>query len=165
MVTVGRGVGHGVFRRVCQGIEDAALGGGMLPLAARAQGLQGAFQGLKLGDAGRHVIEVGVDQRVGLVAGSVGMIVAVQQRADLVERHVQRPAVADEGQPFDVSLAVEAIVGLAAGGFGQQPLALVVADGDDAAVGAPRQLADLHEQAPIRAWSVVILPIVTIGIA
>jgi hypothetical protein len=79
-------------------------------------------------------------------AGRQG-IAKFQQTADLVERHVQRAAPADETQALGVLVVVDAVVAVGARGLGQELLALVVPDGFDRRVRDLGQFSDFHDAA------------------
>lgn len=127
-------------------LQNRALGA--LLVAALAQVDQLRLQRHQAIDARLHVLDMLVDQGVDAAALAVGSVAQVEQAADFVEGHVQRAAVADEGQALDVGLGVEPVVAIAAGRFGQQFFAFVVADGLDRAVGDPRQFSNLHRDSP-----------------
>ncbi|KAF1854322.1 hypothetical protein Lal_00015088, partial [Lupinus albus] len=105
------------------------------------------LQRTQLGDAHLHMVDMLVDQPVGGSAVRLGAVAQAQQFADLLLGHVQRTAMADEGQALDMRLGVLAVVALAAGRLGQQAFALVVADGFHRAVG---QVCNEHHS---RQWS------------
>ena len=89
-----------------------------------------------------------VDQQVHVAAVGIGCIHKTQQAVDLCQRHVQRPAMADEGQAFQMTLLVVAVAVVASCRLGQQPLLLVVANGFDVHAGGAGQFLDLHGNAP-----------------
>ena len=130
-------------------IQDAALTFGARRLTLAAQRLELQFQLLQLGNARRDVRDVLIQQRVGGRAAVARQVIPeLQQLADLIERHVQRAAVADEGQPLDVRARVQAIVAAGPVRGRQQPLALVEADGFRLALGTPGKLADPQSRLP-----------------
>jgi len=94
--------------------------------AALAQVDQLLLQRLQARDAGVHVLDVFVDQRVDVLALIPRTVAQGQQAADFVQRHIQASAIADEGQALDVLLSVQTVVAFAARGFAEQTLALVV---------------------------------------
>jgi len=97
-------------------------------VAAAAQGNQVALQRLQLLQADAHVAQVLVQRVAGRVVGTCGRAVQCQQGAHLVQRHVHRPAQADEAQLVDVGIAVQAVAAFAARAGRKQGLFLVVAD-------------------------------------
>ena len=87
--------------------------------------------------------DVLLQQRVGGGAAVTRQVITeLQQLADLIERHVQRAAVADERQSLNVRACVHTIVAAGPVRCRQQPLALVEADGFRLTLGTPGQLAD-----------------------
>uniref|UniRef100_A0A1I8AUV2 Secreted protein n=1 Tax=Steinernema glaseri TaxID=37863 RepID=A0A1I8AUV2_9BILA len=93
-------------------------------------------------DARLHVLDMLVDQRIHAFALVLRAVAQAQQAADLFQGHVQRAAVADEGQPLHVRLGIQPVVALAARRLWQEAFTLVVANGFHRAVGGPGQLSD-----------------------
>lgn len=133
-------------RRVQQLLQDAAFGQVARRRAALAQRLQLVAQRLQLLDARADMAQVGVEQRIDLAALRALRVPDRQQRADLLQIHVQRPAVADQAQALDLGGAVAAVIGRRARRGRQQALALVEADGLGGGLGGLGQFADLHGQ-------------------
>lgn len=125
--------------------EDPAVLGLPSQAALTAQLSQRAFQHLELPDAMSDMLDVFVEQTVHFAAIFFWCIDEVEQLSDLVERHVEHPALADEGQPLDVRILVNTIVACAAKRRRQQAFALVEADCFHLSSGVGGQLADLHE--------------------
>ena len=73
----------------------------------------------------------------------------VQGLADLVQRHVQITAMADESQPLGMRRGVHAVVVVAALCRWNQAFALVEAHRLHVASRLGRQLADLHADLPL----------------
>jgi hypothetical protein len=87
------------------------------------------------------------------MCSSISVLIAPQPSAgsaDFVVRHVERAAVADETQTFDVARRVAAVIRFGAVRFGQQALFLVEADGFGGAVGNLREFADFHGASGLR---------------
>jgi len=112
--------------------------------ALPAQALELLLQLLQFVDARGNVPDVGGQQRVHVAAVRAGGVLEAQKYTDLVQRHVQRAAMADERQPLDVLGAVDAVIAVAAGCCREQPLTLVVADGFHLGPGQGGQCADFH---------------------
>lgn len=83
-------------------------------------------------------------QIINRAASSLVIVGQRQDGADLVLRHVQRAAVADQPQALQVGLAVAAVVVQAPFRGGQQPFLLVIPDGFDRGAGRRGQFADTH---------------------
>ncbi|AEG92262.1 hypothetical protein Rta_11760 [Ramlibacter tataouinensis TTB310] len=129
------------MRRSHQLLQDAAGVARMVGVAERLQGHQLVLQRLQALQPGAHPRQLGLHQRVHVVALAVQRL---QQPLDVGQRHVQRPAVAHEGQPLQLGRAVVAVaVGLARG-LGQQAGFLVIADGVHVHAGGAGQVTDLH---------------------
>ncbi|MCY1313066.1 hypothetical protein D9M70_635550 [compost metagenome] len=86
-----------------------------------------------------------VDQRIHALTLILRAVAQGQQAANLLQRHVEGAAVADESQALGMGLGVDAVVAVTAGRLRQQVFALVVADGFHGAVGEFRQFSDLHD--------------------
>jgi hypothetical protein len=70
----------------------------------------------------------------------------IQQPPDLGERHVERPAMPDEGQPFQVCHAIRAVAVERTSRRRQQPGSLVIADGFAIHSGCPAKFSDAHDR-------------------
>lgn len=115
-------------------------------LAAQlAQFLELTFKLSQYADTTSDMPNVLVKQVIDCTAVLGWSVLEFQQYPNLVERHVQATAIADEQQPFRVRVAVDAIVAFGACSFRQQALALVVADGFDMSAGIAGNLADFHD--------------------
>ena len=75
--------------------------------AALAQVLQLPLQRAQLADALRDMADVRVQQRVDVAALRAGGVLHAQQRAYLVQRHVQPAVMADELQPLQLRRVVD----------------------------------------------------------
>lgn len=96
-------------RRTDEFLQDAALGGDMPCLAARPQRDELLLQrahGLEPRPRPRQLI---VDQPVDVAAVGIRMSDEIEQPLDLGQRHIERPAVADKGQPLQVRGAISAV--------------------------------------------------------
>ena len=91
-------------------VEDAAVARRARLAAQPAQLAQLALEGLQLGHAPGDVTDVLVEQRVYLLAVLVRRLAEPEQRAYLIQRHVESAAVADELKALDVRLAVEPVI-------------------------------------------------------
>lgn len=90
-------------------MQDAALSGDMPCLAARPQRDELLLQrahGLEPRPRPRQLI---VDQPVDVAAVGIRMSDEIEQPLDLGQRHVERPAVPDKGQPLQVRGAIGAV--------------------------------------------------------
>ena len=112
--------------------------------ASLPQLLQLLLQRTQFLDAPGHMADVFVEQRIDVRTLRRRRILEAQQRAHLVERHVEAAAVADELQPLEVRRLVDAEIALRARRRRQQALALVVADGLDRRGRGRGEIADLH---------------------
>ena len=112
--------------------------------AGFAQAFELLFQLAQLFDAQCHMADVLVQKRIDLQAILRWRVLESQQDTNLIERHVQTSAMADEGQALSMGFTVNTEVALAATGFGQQILALVKTDGFDLRVRERGQFADFH---------------------
>ena len=77
-------------------------------------------------------------------AGLVGRGRELEQLADLGQRNVERPAVADELQALQMTFCVAAVAGVLALGLLEQTLSFVEPNGLNVASGLCGQLTDLH---------------------
>ena len=109
-----------------------------------AQALEVPFQLAQFADAAGDVADVLVEQFIYAPAVFRRRILEAQQQANLVERHVQAAAVADEAQPVRMRGPIDAVVAVGARGFGQQALALVIADGLHLGAGMVGEFSDFH---------------------
>lgn len=112
--------------------------------AVLAQDRELLRQLLQIPDARGHLFDMGVEQAVDFLARCCRGVLAPQEHTDLAQRHVERAAVADEAEPFDMFGAVETVIATAARRRRQQALALVVADRVDGGLraGSVSLLAD-----------------------
>lgn len=90
------------------------------------------------------MLYVCLHQRIDLAAITAGVVLVVQQLPNLLQGHVQRPAIADEQQAFFMGAGIDPVVTFAARRHRQQPRLFVVADGHRLTTGTCRQLAYLH---------------------
>lgn len=79
-----------------------------------AQRLQLLLEVTQFTDARGDMPDVLCQQRVHLAALGLWIVLESQQHADLLQRHVQRPAMAHEGQSLEVLGSVDAVVALTA---------------------------------------------------
>jgi hypothetical protein len=99
---------------------------------------------VQLADTFGDVPDVLVEEGVDPLAVLRGGVLEAQQHADLVERDVEAPAVANELHPPGVLGTVEAEVAVRARRLGEEPLPLVVAESLDLDAGRPGEVADLR---------------------
>lgn len=109
--------------------EDAAIARRPRFAALFAQVPQLLFQPLQLGDTHRDEVDMDVEQFVDPLADFIRRIAKAQQRADFIQSHVQRSAMADEGQTRDMHFIVEAIVAFGTPRRRQQLFSLIVTNG------------------------------------
>ena len=76
------------------------------------QAAQFGLQCLEFPDARDHVPNVLLKKRVHRAAFFIGSVLEMQQHPDLIERHVQAAAMADEGQALDVAAVIDPVVGV-----------------------------------------------------
>lgn len=131
--------------RLHQFIQDAAVLRVTNARALLAKCLELPRQLAQFADAGGDMADVLVKQRVHLPALHLRIVLEAQQHPDLIQSHVERPAVADERQALDVRRSVDAVVAFAAWRVRQESLALVVADRLDLRLRGRRQFSDLHQ--------------------
>ena len=112
--------------------------------ALQAQRPEFFFQRFELADALGDVADMRVQQRVHAFAVGIWRVLEPKQRGDFVERHIQGPAVANKGQPLQVSGVVKTVIGAGARRFGQQPFALVKTDGFALRVRCFGEFTDFH---------------------
>ena len=112
--------------------------------AGVAQFAQLFLQRAQLANAVGHVADMLIEQRVHFGAVFTGRVFEMQQDANLVERHVESAAMADKAQALHVDRFIDAVVAFAARGFGQQALALVVANGVDGHTSLGGLSTDFH---------------------
>ncbi len=75
---------------------------------------QFTLERLQLRDAQLDLREMAARNLIGFLAGAIGMIGEIKQRADVVELETKTARVADEGEPAHISIGVEAPPALAA---------------------------------------------------
>lgn len=115
-------------------------------MATGPKGHQILFQGCQLGNPLRHMLDVRVQQEVHIAAPAPGLVPESQQVSDLVQRHVQRPAFADEGEAFDVGLVIAAVIGRRACRGWNQAFTLIEADRLHLRGRSRGQVPNLHER-------------------
>ena len=133
-----------VIGQAGQALQDAAVARRLRHFALGAQLVQLRLQRLQLRNAFGHMADVLVQQGIDAPAILFGGIAQAQQLPHLIQGHVQRTAVADELQAFDVALAIEPVVRLGTGGLGQERFLLVIADSFHRAICLGGQFADLE---------------------
>jgi hypothetical protein len=99
------------------------------------------FQALQFRDAPFHVTDMGIQKRVDLTTVLVWRGAKFQQNPDLVQRHVEGAATANERQQFGVLLPIPSKVPACSAGFWQQPFMLVIPNRLDSASGSARKFA------------------------
>src|ERR1700676_2949495 len=101
-----------------------------------------------------------IEQSTDLRAVARRRIAEIQQRSNLIQRHVERAAVAYEGKPFDVRGFVLTIIALGARRRRQQTFALVVANGLCLALSALGQCSDAdsvtHDSLPASGFDSIV---------
>ena len=142
------------WRAVCRGdsesLEDAALGRRAFALATVAQRLQLAAQPLQLPYAAIDLPQVLIEQVIYRGATLRRAVDEPQQQPDFIERHIERAAMPDEGEPVHVRLNVDAVVARGASERAKQLLALVETNGLDLCLSGLCQFADFHGLLTIR---------------
>ena len=83
-------------------------------------------------------------QAIDVVAGQTLIAGQLQEAADLFQTEAQIPPSRDEPQALDIGARINPITTVRAGGVGQQPDLLVVADGFKVASAGFGSLTDLH---------------------
>lgn len=117
--------------RVGEPFEDSTVLRRVRLRAQFAQLLQLLFQRPQFTDALSDVADVFIQQLVHPTAVVLRRVLEAQQGADLIQRHVQRSAMANEGKPFGMFVAIDAVVATGARSVGNQLLTLIKADGLD----------------------------------
>ena len=112
--------------------------------AGFAQAFELLFQLTQLLDSLRHMANVLVQKLIDFQAVFRRRVLESQQDSNLIERHVQPTAMADEGQTLRMGVTVNAVISLASTGLGQQALTFVEADGFDLRVRERGQFAYFH---------------------
>ena len=97
--------------------------------ASLAQVFELSLQLAQLLDSLGHMADMLIQKLVDHEAVSRRRVLEPQQDSNLVQRHVQASAMADEGQALGMDSSVYAVVAFAATRSGQQLLALVKTDG------------------------------------
>lgn len=126
--------------------EDAALCRGFPALALQAQRLEFHLEPAQLFNPCGHMPDVLVQQGVDFAAVFLGRILEMEQGPDLDQGHVQRSAMANEGESLNVTFVIHAVVRTAAASLGQQAFALVIPDRLVLRLGQFGQLTDLHQE-------------------
>jgi hypothetical protein len=125
-------------------VQDAAFVRRMVGVAAVAQLRQLAFERAQALQPGPHPLQLRFDQGLGIAAVVARAVDEIEQVLHFRQRHVERPAVAHEGQPLQLGRAVAPVaVGLARRRRQQAGL-FVIADGVHVDAGGTAQVADLH---------------------
>ena len=143
-VPAAQGLGRRLFGELIELVEDAAMFGVLRNAAGVAQFAQLFFQHAQLANAMGHVANVLIQQRVHFATVFTRRVFEMQQDPDFIQRHVQTSAMADEAQALRVRGFVDAVVAFGARRFGQQALALVVANGVDGYAGGAGEGSDFH---------------------
>jgi hypothetical protein len=115
---------------------------------AGAQVPELSLESPKLLDPTHHVPDVLVQECVDVSAIRSRCIAQTQQNPDLLQRHVQAPAVPDELQQVDVPRPIYAVVAVGAPRLRQQTFPLVIPNGLDLGARHLGQLADAHVNTP-----------------
>ena len=102
----------------CQGLQYSAVLCCLGNLTLRAQRFQLALQYLKFGNAPFHMSDMQVEEMIDFTAIIFGMVTKPEHVADFVERHVERPAMPDELQPFDLLRTIQTVIILRTRGSG-----------------------------------------------
>ena len=136
------------WRAACRGdsetLEDAAFGCCAFAPAAVAQRLQLAAQPFQLPYAPIDLSQVLIEQVSHRGATLRRAVDEPQQQPDFVERHIERAAMPDKGEPVHVRLVVDAVVARGAPERAKQLLPLVETNGLDVCLCGLCQFADLH---------------------
>jgi len=135
---------RGGERLFVQRLQHAAFGHGRGRRAALPDRFDLAFEIGQLGDARFNVAQVLVQQVVDFFAGGLRIGLQFKQPADFSVRHVERPALRNEGQLLDMLGRVDAVVVGGARSRGQQALRFIEADGLDADARALGEFANFH---------------------
>jgi hypothetical protein len=108
-------VGRATLRQLCQ---YTAVDRVSAVAALGTQLLQLMFELTKLIDSLLDMSKMSIEELVHFLAFSLWGIQERQQQANLIERHLQKPAVSDEGQALHVSRIIYTIIGTTAIRFG-----------------------------------------------
>lgn len=132
------------LHRLRQLLQNATLRRSSPSRTTLAQSDKLVLEALQLVNPQRDVLKVRLDQRVGLITGLIGTIVQLEQRAHLIQRHIEGTTMADERYPLSVLDAVKAIIPGTSCRLRQQPFPFVVAQRFHRASGTAGQLSNLH---------------------
>lgn len=125
-------------------MQDSALAAAFWEVALGAQGGELLFQSAKRLEAGARAVELCIDGAIDCAAVSSRFGHEIEQQPDVGQRHIQRPAVPDEREPFKLALAVDSISVRQPARLRQQLDALVVANGLQIHAGSAGKIADFH---------------------
>ena len=100
-------------------MQDAAFAGRMVCIAAAAQGAQLLFQCTHAFQSGVYPRQLRVYQVIDVITICFRVSNKIQQALNVRQRHVQCPAVTNEGQSFQVRMGVIAVAIGMPGGLGQ----------------------------------------------
>jgi hypothetical protein len=114
--------------RIGQVLQDAAGFGRLHGTATTAQLFQLSLQCLQLFDAVGNVADVLVQQRIDAGAIFFRPVAEIEQRADFIQRHVERTAMTNELQALDVGVAVQPVITGRTLRLRQQILLFVITD-------------------------------------
>src|SRR5690606_23662855 len=87
-------------------VQDPAFAAPVVAATLLAQRGELALEGLQARQAGPYPAQLCIDQAVDAGTIDVGSVDESQQAPDLVERHVEGPAVPDECKPFELRAPV-----------------------------------------------------------
>lgn len=90
------------------------------------------------------MLDVPIQEFIDLAAVLIRHLAEAKQRSNFFQRHVERPAVPDEGQPLQMGRRIGAITVGRAGRRRQQLRLLVVTDGFDIHPGGLAEFSDAH---------------------
>ena len=124
--------------------QDAAIARFVSALALCLQMQQLLLERLQLMDAGMDTGQMCLDQVVGVFAGHVRIVGEFAQTLRVGERHVERAAVANEAQRFQMVFAVGAVARVGPRRGRQEAGTLVIADRFDIGTRRPGQFSDFH---------------------
>ena len=138
-------------RLLRQLVENSTFTDNVPRLAALLKRSELDFQQVQLLDARGHMAKMCVNQSIHRRAVLGGGVQETQQHPDLVQRHVQGTAMANEQETIQMRLIVDAVVPRRALRLRQEPFALVEADRLDLRTRDFRQLTNLHDN--FRGWA------------
>lgn len=129
-------------------VQDAALADGVIRVALGPQRAQLSFKRAHAREARPHTRKLRLNQGVHVGTIGFGSRHELEQALDVCERHVQRPAMADERQTLEMSCTIGAIAVRLPSRWRQEASLFVIADGLDIDPGVSRQFPDTHAIAP-----------------